>query len=252
MRRLATSRSSHACPNEAGQSARTGVDATAAFAAVARASVRLGTRAPDVSLGSNALNGRRRAPRGSARSPTRPRRGWRAISTADSTRRPSGATAHGPAAASNAATSSGVARPSIRHAGAASCAIDSTSSDACVDIASLAGGELSAAADALKLWLEDASTATAADGVAVAVASMQYAGAMLALSAAFGAVGGGAGGPKIVALLRGDDQVHDLLRVGGEVVRVRSALDAGADWRAARELCRHVPRLRARLAASLP
>jgi hypothetical protein len=56
----------------------------------------------------------------------------------------------------------------------------------------LANGELPAAADALKLWLEDASRATAADAVTVAGASMQYAGAILALSAAFGAVGGAA------------------------------------------------------------
>ncbi len=54
----------------------------------------------------------------------------------------------------------------------------------------LANGELPAAADALKLWLEDASSATAADAVTVGGASMQYAGAMLALSAAFGGVGG--------------------------------------------------------------
>jgi len=61
-------------------------------------------------------------------------------------------------------------------------------------------GQLPAAAQEFKLWLEDAATAVAADGVAVAIASMQYAGTLLALSTGVGAVGGA--GSKIVALLR--------------------------------------------------
>ena len=64
-------------------------------------------------------------------------------------------------------------------------------------------GELSAAANELKLWLDDAASATAGDGVVTAVASIQYASVLLALSAAAGADGGGGGASKILALLRG-------------------------------------------------
>jgi len=63
-------------------------------------------------------------------------------------------------------------------------------------------GELPAAANEFKLWLEDAASATAADGVVVALASMQYASTLMALSTGAGMAGGGSGVFKIVALLR--------------------------------------------------
>ena len=63
-------------------------------------------------------------------------------------------------------------------------------------------GQLSAAADEYKLWLDDAAGAIEPDRLAVATAAMEYATTLLSLSAGVGAVGGGPGAGKIVELLR--------------------------------------------------